>query len=325
MSEPVWIDAEAVERLLPFPDAVDALEEALRGGLDPEADPARSAIEADAGQLLLMPSRWQGAVGVKLASVAAANPARGLPRIQGVYVLFDAETLATRALVDGIGLTSLRTAAVSALAVRHLARPDARRLVVYGSGPQAWSHVQALRAIRPIDQLGVVARDRGRRDAFVERCRAAGVSAEVPEGDASEALGAADVVCCCTTAREPLFDGSLVSPGATVVAIGSHEPEAREVDERLAGRSTVVVEARSAALREAGDVIQAIAAGVLEAGSLVTLGELVCGRVGLSEDRPRLFKSTGMAWEDIVVASALVERAAPSGGGGAFGRAERQG
>jgi ornithine cyclodeaminase/alanine dehydrogenase-like protein (mu-crystallin family) len=309
MSAPVWIDAEAVERLLPFHDAVDALEEALRGGLDPEADPARSAIETDAGQLLLMPSRLQGAVGVKLATVAAANPARGRPRVQGVYVLFDAETLATSALVDGIGLTSLRTAAVSALAVRYLARPDARRLVVYGSGPQAWSHVQALRAVCPIDQVRVGARDRGRLEAFVERCRAAGLSAEVLEGDASEALPAADVVCCCTTAREPLFDGSLISPGATVVAIGSHEPDAREVDERLAGRSTVVVEARSAALREAGDLIQAIAAGALDGTSLVTLDELVAGRVAVPEDRPRLFKSTGMAWEDIVVANALVERA----------------
>jgi ornithine cyclodeaminase/alanine dehydrogenase-like protein (mu-crystallin family) len=312
MSEPVWIDAEAVERLLPFPDAVDALEGALRHGLDPEEDPARAAIEADAGQLLLMPSRWQGEVGVKLATVAAANPARGLPRIQGVYVLFDAETLAPRALLDGIGVTSLRTAAVSALAVRHLARPDARRLVVYGSGPQAWSHVHALRAVRPLDQVGVVARDRDRLEAFVEPWRAAGVSAEVLEGDVSEALPAADVVCCCTTAREPLFDGSLISPGATVVAIGSHEPEAREVDDRLAGRSTVVVEARSAALREAGDVIQAIAAGALDADSLVTLGELVCDRVALPEDRPRLFKSTGMAWEDVVVASTLAERA-PAG------------
>jgi ornithine cyclodeaminase/alanine dehydrogenase-like protein (mu-crystallin family) len=315
MSEPVLIDAESVERLLPFPDAVDALAEALRGGLDPEDDPARSAIEADAGQLLLMPSRWRGALGVKLATVAAANPARGLPRIQGLYVLFDAETLAPRALVDGIGLTSLRTAAVSALAVRHLARSDARRLVVYGSGPQAWSHVQALRAVRPIDRVGVVARDRGRLEAFVERCRKAGLTAEVLGGDVPEALRAADVVCCCTTAREPLFDGSLVSPGATVVAIGSHEPEAREVDEQLAGRSSVVVEARSAALREAGDVIQAVSAGALDGDSLVTLGELVAGSTALPEDRPRLFKSTGMAWEDIVLASALVERMPPPAAG----------
>jgi ornithine cyclodeaminase len=100
-----------------------------------------------------------------------------------------------------------------------------------------------------------------------------------------------------------------VAPGATVVAIGSHEPEAREVDERLVERSTVVVEARSAALREAGDVIQAIDCGALDADSLATLAELVAGEGPPPGHRPRLFKSTGMAWEDVVVASALAKRA----------------
>jgi ornithine cyclodeaminase len=119
-------------------------------------------------------------------------------------------------------------------------------------------------------------------------------------------VGAADVVCCATTAREPLFDGSLVADHATVVAIGSHEPEAREVDDALVGRATVVVESRTSALREAGDVIGAIAAGALPEEGLVTLADLVCGRVVADPQRPRLFKSTGMAWEDAVVASALV-------------------
>ena len=309
MSSPALFDAEAVERLLGYPDAVDALEAALREGLDPEADPPRTAVRVDAGELLLMPSSWEDAVGVKLATVAPANPARGLPRIQGVYVLFDPETLAPVALVDGIALTSLRTAAVSALAVRHLADAGARRLLVYGSGPQAWSHVQAVRAVRPIEHVGAIARDAGRLDSFVERCRGAGLEAEPVTGDPSAALRAADIVCCCTTAREPLFDGDLVAPGATVVAIGSHEPDAREVDERLVERSTVVVEARSAALREAGDVIQAIDCGALDADSLATLAELVAGEVPPPGHRPRLFKSTGMAWEDVVVASALAKRA----------------
>ena len=309
MSSPALLDAEAVERLLGYPDAVDALEAALREGLDPEADPPRTAVRVDAGELLLMPSSWEAAVGVKLATVAPANPARGLPRIQGVYVLFDPETLAPVALVDGIALTSLRTAAVSALAVRHLADAGARRLLVYGSGPQAWSHVQAVRAVRPIEQVGAIARDAGRLDSFVEHCRGAGLEAEPVTGDPSAALRAADIVCCCTTAREPLFGGDLVAPGATVVAIGSHEPEAREVDERLVERSTVVVEARSAALREAGDVIQAIDCGALDADSLATLAELVAGGVPPPGHRPRLFKSTGMAWEDVVVASALAKRA----------------
>ena len=309
MSAPPFLGPGDVNRLLPFADAVDALERALRDGLDPEDDPPRSAFAADAGEILLMPSSWASAAGVKLATVAPANPERGLPRIQGVYVLFDAATLAPAALVDGIALTSLRTAAVSALAVRRLARPDARRLVVFGSGPQAWSHVQALREVRPVERVDVFARDRGRLEQFVRRCLEAGVDARAPEAPAGEHIRKADLVCCCTTAREPLFDGALVAPGATVVAVGSHEPDAREVDEQLAARASVVVEARSAALREAGDVIQSIEAGALAEDSLMTLADVVCGRATPPEEDPRLFKSTGMSWEDVVIATALARRA----------------
>jgi ornithine cyclodeaminase/alanine dehydrogenase-like protein (mu-crystallin family) len=309
MSGPAFLGPEDVDRLLTFADAVDSLELALLEGLDPEEDPARSPFAADAGEILLMPSAWAGAAGVKLATVAPANPERGLPRIQGVYVLFDAATLAPAALVDGIALTSLRTAAVSALAVRRLARADARRLTVFGSGPQAWSHVQALREVRPIERVTVLARDRERLSAFVARCRDAGVDAHAAAGPAADHVADADIVCCCTTARTPLFDGALVAPDATVVAVGSHEPEAREVDERLASRASVVVEARSAALREAGDVIQAITAGALDPSALIMLADIVRGGAVIPEARPRLFKSTGMSWQDVVVATALARRA----------------
>jgi ornithine cyclodeaminase len=300
------IDAGDVARLLTPADAVAVLSDALLAGLDPEDDVPRASVPAGAGELLVMPSQWADAVGVKLATIAPHNPDRGLPRIQGLYVLFDAGTLRPRALIDGIALTSLRTAAVSALAVSSLAGEEARRLVVFGSGPQAWSHVQALRAVRPIDHVQVVARHEGRLAAFVERCRAAGLATEA--GDPS-AVERADVVCCATTAREPLFDGASVMAGATVVAVGSHEPEARELDERLMARSLIVVEARSSAIREAGEVIQAIKAGVCDANSLRTIDELVRGEVEPGGDRPRVFKSTGMAWEDAVVAAELARRA----------------
>jgi ornithine cyclodeaminase/alanine dehydrogenase-like protein (mu-crystallin family) len=301
-----FIDAGEVERLLSPADAVAALGAALRAGLDPEKDAPRTGVSAGAGELLMMPAGWDEAFGVKLATVAPGNPERGLPRIQGVYVLFDATTLAPRALIDGIALTSLRTAAVSALAVSLLSCEDAAQLVVFGSGPQAWHHVRALRAVRPVESLRVVARDRGRLAAFVERCRAEGLAAEAAGAAAVEG---ADLVCCCTTAREPLFDGSAVGAGVTVVAVGSHEPGARELDGRLMARSLVVVEARSAALREAGEVVQAVSAGVLDPGALRTIDELVRGEVSLEDDRPRVFKSTGMAWEDAVVAAELARRA----------------
>jgi ornithine cyclodeaminase/alanine dehydrogenase-like protein (mu-crystallin family) len=309
VSSPPYLDAHAVESLIGPAEAVDALEAALRDGLDPEEAPPRTAVDTPAGELLLMPAAVTGTVGVKLATVAPGNPARGLPRIQGVYVLFDVHTLAPAALIDGIALTSARTAAVSGLAVRHLAPGSARRLLVFGSGPQAWSHVRAMRAERPIEHVDVVARDAERVAALVERCRAIGLEADAADAD----VRLADIVCCCTTAREPLFDGELVGPAATVVAIGSHEPEARELDEQLFARSTIVVEARSAALREAGDVIQAIAAGACGPDSLGTLAQLAGGELRVAAGRPRLFKSTGMAWEDAVVAKALVERAALRG------------
>jgi ornithine cyclodeaminase/alanine dehydrogenase-like protein (mu-crystallin family) len=305
VSAPPFLDAGAIARLLSPAAAVDALEAALRGGLDPEADPPRGALQAEAGEVLLMPSSAPGAVGVKLVTVAPDNPARGRPRIQGVYVLFDRETLAPAALLDGIGLTDLRTAAVSALAVRHLAAPGARRLLVFGTGAQGWAHVGALRAVCPaIERVDVVARDPERLDAFVARCaREHRVDARAVT---PEAVADADVVVCATTARKPLFDGALVREDATVVAIGSHEPDAREVDEHLASRATVVVESRASALREAGDVIAAIDAAVLDRDALVPLAVLVRGDARPADVRPRLFKSTGMAWEDLVVAAAVV-------------------
>jgi ornithine cyclodeaminase/alanine dehydrogenase-like protein (mu-crystallin family) len=275
-----FLDAAEVERRMTAGQAADALETALLDGLDPEADPPRRAIDVERGQLLVMASAAARHPVVKLVSVG------GEPRVQGVCVVFDGATLAPSALVDGIALTNLRTAAVSALAVRRLAAPDARRLLVFGRGPQAQAHAAALREVRPLDRVDMVGRDR-------------------PRAEVDELVRAADVVCCCTTAREPLFHGDLVADHAAVVAIGSHEPDARETDDALAARATVVVESRGSALREAGDVIQAIDSGATRAEELVTLAELVRGERTPAAGRPRLFKSTGMSWEDAVVAAAL--------------------
>jgi ornithine cyclodeaminase/alanine dehydrogenase-like protein (mu-crystallin family) len=300
MSGPPFYDAAAIAARLPPAAAVDALEAALRSGLDPEADPPRASVASAAGELLLMPSAAGGGLGVKLATVAPGNARRGLPRIQGVYVLFDGATLAPVALLDGIGLTSVRTSAVSALAVRRLAAPGAKRLVVFGTGPQARAHVAALRAVAPLEHVTVVARTAGRGAALARELAA--------EEAGPEAVAGADLVCCCTTAREPLFAGDAVADHATVIAIGSHEPDAREVDERLLARATVVVESRASALREAGDVIAAVEAGAIRPDELLGLAALVRGDASVAPDRPRLFKSTGMAWEDLVLAAAVHAR-----------------
>jgi ornithine cyclodeaminase/alanine dehydrogenase-like protein (mu-crystallin family) len=318
---PPFLDAATVTRLLPMADAIDALEFALRQGLDPSADPGRTIVPVPAGQILLMPSATPlppapPYAGVKLVTVAPGNAERGLPRIQGVYLLLDGQTLVPLAIVDGIALTSLRTPAVSAVAVRHLADAAAHRLVIFGTGPQAWGHVEAIRQIRPIEHVGVVGRRADRVMSFVKRCRAAGLAADPASPGA---VAEADIVCCCTTARQPLFDSARLASHATVVAIGSHEPDAREVDEDLVRAATTVVEARSVALREAGDIVQAIQLGARTAASLATLDELVRGTVAVAPDRPRLFKSTGMAWEDLVTASALYQRWLEREGGAAGG------
>jgi ornithine cyclodeaminase/alanine dehydrogenase-like protein (mu-crystallin family) len=271
-----YLSAEDVARQLTPVVAIDALEAALTSGLDPESDPPRRFVGLEHGELILMPSEVSGHVAVKLVTIG------GEPRVQGVVVVFDGITLAPKALIDGIALTNVRTAAVSALAVRLLAREDAKRLLVFGRGPQAHAHVEAISAIRPIEHADLLGRD---------------------HPGADELVAAADIIVCATTASTPLFDGALVADHATVVAIGSHDPGARETDDALARRATVVVESRVSALREAGDVISAIAAGALQQDELITLAELVNGAPVPAG--PRLFKSTGMSWEDAVMAATL--------------------
>ncbi|MGW6563675.1 ornithine cyclodeaminase family protein [Streptomyces hydrogenans] len=309
-SPPPYFDAAAVTRLLSPAAAVEALADVLREGLDPESCPPRSAVPVPAGELLLMPAAAGSWAGVKIAGVAPGNAALGLPRITGSYLLLDGATLQPRALLDGAALTALRTPAVSALAVRHLTsekRP--LRVVLFGSGPQAYGHVDALLAVRKLASVTVVARDPGRAAALAGHVRGLGV----PEvrTDTAEEVAEADLVVCCTTAREPLFDGRRVASGAVVVAVGSHEPDARETDTALVRRSEVWVEARAAALREAGDLLIPEAEGAIGPGHLTgTLADLVRGpALPPPGPAPRLFKSVGMAWQDLAVAVA-VHRAA---------------
>ena len=291
-----FLDADAVAALGPAA-AVEAITDALRGGLDPAADPARVSVELTKGQFLLMPSQSSAAAGVKVVTVAPDNPAHGLPRIQAAYLLFDAATLALRAILDGAALTTLRTPAVSVAAVLDRLPDRALRVAVLGAGPQATGHVSTLAAVRPFERVTYLVRDpsRTRLDAVVLGGPAA-----------DEALRSADVVVCATSARSPVFDSSLLRDDVVVIAVGSHEPDARELDAPLLGRATVVVEDVATALREAGDVVLAIADGALGAADLVPLRDVVTGAATMPSDRPELFKSVGMSWQELVVATAVL-------------------
>jgi ornithine cyclodeaminase/alanine dehydrogenase-like protein (mu-crystallin family) len=261
---------------LDYRAAADLLEAALSAGLDPESQPPRAELTVGAGSLLVMPALAGGHATVKLVSVG------GEPRIQGLAVVFGARTLEPLALIDARALTELRTPAVSLLAARRLVRGDVRRLVVFGRGPQGRAHAAALGG-----ELGA--------GDVVE------LGSNAPATAVRTAIREADLICCATTARSPLFDGAAVSREATVIAIGSHERDARELDAALVRRSTVAVEARHTALAEAGDLVMAGIRGE----EMITLRELVTG-AALPGDGPRIFKSTGMGWQDAVLADAMM-------------------
>jgi ornithine cyclodeaminase/alanine dehydrogenase-like protein (mu-crystallin family) len=274
-------------------------------GFDPADDIARSSVDTVHGQFLLMPSERDDFAGVKVVTVAPDNPSLGLPRIQGVYLLFDAVTLTLVATFDAAALTALRTPAVSLAAVGPaLARfEEPIRVVVFGTGPQALGHLDTVVALagQPIGSVVFIVRNPARVDPSV-----AGRGRVTPVGgdEAHAALSAAHIVVCATTAREPLFPADAIAPDAIVIAVGSHEPNARELDGALLGRATVVVEDVATALREAGDVIMAIDDGTLHPGALIPMNDVITGSTQLSSTGTVVFKSVGMPWEDLAVAAA---------------------
>jgi ornithine cyclodeaminase/alanine dehydrogenase-like protein (mu-crystallin family) len=310
MSAPLVLDAGAVRAACSPAAAVEAITAGLTAGIDPAADLPRQAVSLRSGQLLLMPSegaRGGANVGVKVATVAPENPARGLPRIQASYLLFDAESLSLIAVLDGTALTTLRTPAVSVAAVasRLKARTGSVALAVLGAGPQAHGHIATLAAVlaphRPLGPVSHLVRE-------PTRATPADGAEIVALGSprARDVLRAADVVVCATSARSPLFDAELIADTAVVIAVGSHEPDARELPGALCARATVVVEDIDTALREAGDVRLAVDERALQAAELVPMRDLVTGRALPDPARPLVFKSVGMSWEDLIVAEAVL-------------------
>jgi ornithine cyclodeaminase len=288
------IDADAIQNLLSPQAAIEALVNSLHTDFDPKDDLHRAAFALPVGSFLLMPSAVGDYAGIKIVTVAPDDPHRTTPRIQASYNLYDARTLAQIALLDGTELTTLRTPAVSMLAIRAFlpSLPPTVTVVIFGAGPQGSGHARAVR--EALSALGKVAE-------IIHLTRAS--SAE----EVARLLPTADIVICATTSRAPLFDSALLGDRVIVVAVGSHEPDAREVDAALCARAHVIVEDPSTALREAGDVIMAIAEGALTEALLIPLKDVVLHPESVTWDRPIFFKGSGMSWQDLALASAIYE------------------
>ena len=299
------LDHEEVRQRLSMGAAVDALEVAILSGRIGRTPP-RQHLHDGEQELLLMPSFLEGGATVKLVGIDPANPARGLPRIQGVVVLFEGPGLSPSAVLDAAALTGLRTAAVSGLSTRYLARPDSERLVIIGAGPQAYAHLDAMVAVAPIREVRVVTRRREPADRLAQHARTVyGLSAEVAGADA---VAGADLVCACTTSPTPVFDGAALPAGVHINAVGSYRPDLQELDVATVRACRVVVEDRDAALRESGDLVQAAVAGWDPASISADLEEVVRGRVPVrtsAQDRT-LFDSVGLAYEDLIIAESVL-------------------
>ncbi|KAA9393235.1 ornithine cyclodeaminase family protein [Kocuria coralli] len=296
-----------IAEALPPAAAVDALRQALVDGYDPATDAARQSMRMPHGEMLIMPSAVGDAAGIKVLTVAPADPGRTLPRIQGQYLLFDGTTLSPRMILDGEALTSLRTPAVSFAGVKDLLVGSAEPLeaVVFGTGPQGVAHAETLKdLLRGVREVSI---------AFVSRTRPEHLAPWLAAGSpqARAAVARAGLVVCATTSTEPLLGLSDVRSDAVVVAVGSHSPDARELASDLMGAAQVIVEDLSTALAECGDVVLAVEDGSLDPAGLITMRGLVRGEQTVDDHAPVVFKTSGMSWEDLILSRAIAEVIAP--------------
>jgi alanine dehydrogenase len=310
------LSADDVRAAVDMSAAIDAVADAyteLSAGR--AQSPVRLGLEADGGVALFMPAflSRSGAMGAKIVSVFQGNAERGLPSINGIVLLLDPETGVPRAIMDGTYLTALRTGAGSGAATRALAREDARVLTVFGAGAQARTQIAAVRAVRDIREVRVVSRTRTSAQRLADELE--GVEASAVD-DPTEAVRGADVICAATTSTTPVFPGTAVEPGTHVNGVGSFKPTMQEVDAQLLSGALVVVDARDAALEEAGDLIIPIREGVFGADHVAAeLGEILAGRAPgrTSPDQVTYFKSVGNAVQDVAVGLLAVREAEARG------------
>ena len=296
--------ADEVHAALPWAELADELEDAFIAG-DTEVPLRHAHALHDSGTLLLMPAWSSEALGVKLVTVMPGAAARGAGTVQASYLLLDRETGVPCALIDGEALTLRRTAATSALAAQHLARPGARRLLVVGSGRLApWmarAHVALQAELAHVEVWG---RNAESAEAVVEQLQDDGIDAEVAL-DLRAAVARADIVSCATTSSEPLLRGDWLVPGQHLDLVGAFRRDMREVDDDAIVRSRIVVDTYAGALAEAGDLVQPIERGVIAREQVVAeLAQVLRGEVRgrTAPGDITLFKSVGSALEELAAA-----------------------
>ncbi|WP_337058577.1 ornithine cyclodeaminase family protein [Pseudomonas sp. USHLN015] len=290
-----------------------ALIEALRGGLaEPCAAPVRGCHELPGGASLLTMPVWQAGqgIGVKLVTVFPGNGARGLPSVAALFTLFDDDTGRPLAMLEASELTARRTACTSALAADHLVREDAERLLVVGNGTLAAHMVRAHCQVRRYGRVDIWGRDAEKSARLAAALAGEGYPAQAGI-DLQGLVQQADCISCVTTSRSPLVLGDWLRPGSHLDLVGAFLPSMRETDSTAVARARIVVDTREGALEEAGDLLFAIADGLLDEAEVRTeLRDLLQGRGHRrNAEEITLFKSVGYALEDLVAARLLLARA----------------
>jgi len=304
-----------VRRVLPVADCIEPMAEVLAAlARDDLYNPLRSVVLPPGADVFmgLMPA-YRAApdplYSLKAVCIAPGNAARGLDSHQGFVALFDGETGETRALVNAAAITSIRTAAVSAVATRLLARPESRTLAILGAGVQARAHLEGMRAVLPFDRVRVWSRTPG---------RAAELDGVEEAATAAEALADADVVVTATSAREPILRREWLKEGAHVNAVGSSIKSTRELDTATMAAAGLYVDRRESTVNEAGDYLFPLAEGAIGPEQIRgELGELLNGTVDgrRSDAELTVFKSLGLAVEDLAAAEYVLRRAEAGGVG----------
>jgi ornithine cyclodeaminase/alanine dehydrogenase-like protein (mu-crystallin family) len=323
MTDVLIVSQEEVPRLLPMPACMEAMERALSALARGEAQlPLRSILwlPEKAGALGLMPAHLapDKVLGVKAITFFHGNEGTQLDTHQGAVLLFEAERGRLLAVIDATSVTAIRTAAVSGVATKLLARQDAADLALVGSGVQARTHLEAMLLARKLRRVRVASSSLDRARRFAEgQGRRHGITIEaVPT--AREAVEGADIVCTVTSAREPVVEGAWLSPGAHINAVGSSVPFARELDTAAVVRSRLYVDRRESTLNEAGDFLIPKKEGAIGDDHIVgEIGEVLIGKAAgrATQDEITLFKSLGLAIEDVASARHIYEEARRTGTG----------